>query len=404
MYEAREESLRSFGSAFGAKPASWTYLIAAIVIAVSVAVVLFFTVDISRTITVRGAFQLEEAEVRVRPPKAGFISRCHVRNGEDVKAGDILITIDTPSFLNDGVASTDAEITYLNAQRASVMEQLQGLLPKLEIDKKVWKTNTYSTKRALEHKRAELEHLARSRAEAEARLKGAEADLVEGLGVKSTVFQRRDALDGIDRSILQIEAEIDALLSEVSRLDNDVQRMDIEYQTNKAVLERALSQIQSELVQLQFDASYALKSTISGVVTGSSCKVGEAVAVESAMMIIVPANSKLIGELTIPSSAAGNIENGQRSLIRVDAFPYREFGFVRGIISDASIAVSDPIPLENSTPRYRVVVSLDEQTVRADGVEHKIKPGMEFSADITLDQRTLGEWFLGSLVSGSSGP
>ncbi len=67
------------------------------------------------------------------------------------------------------------------------------------------------------------------------------------------------------------------------------------------------------------------------------------------------------------------------------------------------IAALGATGLPGAEPVYRIVVTLDRQTIRTYGNEHALRAGMVFEADILQDRRRLIEWWLEPLFGVTGG-
>jgi membrane fusion protein len=91
--------------------------------------------------------------------------------------------------------------------------------------------------------------------------------------------------------------------------------------------------------------------------------------------------------------------------LRYAAFPYQKFGHARGVvatISQTTLAATDMAPSRQpprSEPVYRIVVTLQSQTMLAYGEDWRLLPGMEVEADVLLETRRLYEWVLEPLYA-----
>ena len=71
-------------------------------------------------------------------------------------------------------------------------------------------------------------------------------------------------------------------------------------------------------------------------------------------------------------------------------------------ISLNTIAMGDmqrnAVPAQPGDPVYRIRVALDAQEVAAGGREHALRPGMQVSASLVLEHRTLAQWVVAPLA------
>ena len=68
-------------------------------------------------------------------------------------------------------------------------------------------------------------------------------------------------------------------------------------------------------------------------------------------------------------------------------------GVFEGAISDISRVTSDPGNLSDG-PIYRVVVTLEQQTIEAGSNNIELQAGMQFNADIVLEKRRAIDWLV----------
>ena len=100
---------------------------------------------------------------------------------------------------------------------------------------------------------------------------------------------------------------------------------------------------------------------------------------------------------------SSNYFQGQNTRLRYHAFPYQRFGIAQGQIKLVSTHVILPsetdIPGIITVPSYRVVVSLESQTISAYGREMPLRSGMKLDADIVIEQRSLIRWLFDPIFS-----
>lgn len=98
--------------------------------------------------------------------------------------------------------------------------------------------------------------------------------------------------------------------------------------------------------------------------------------------------------------------------MRDDAFPYQKFGQFQGRVREVSLTTVSPAELQavravgghalSDEPVFRVRVRLSQQAATANGQALTFKPGMQLSASLVLEYRTLMEWVLEPLLGMSS--
>jgi len=126
---------------------------------------------------------------------------------------------------------------------------------------------------------------------------------------------------------------------------------------------------------------------------------GMPAAPDQSVLALLPADSRLHAELLVPSAAIGFVAPDQAVKLRFDAFPYQKFGMQHAVLH-AVMQSPEPLrPGENAQPLYRALANLERQSVLAYGVAQPLMAGMQFTADVVVDERSLLEWLLEPLLS-----
>lgn len=106
-----------------------------------------------------------------------------------------------------------------------------------------------------------------------------------------------------------------------------------------------------------WEYKYVLKSSIDGVISFQNVW-GENQFVSAgdiAFSILPTDTSNLVGKLTIPSQNAGKVVIGQRVFIKLDNYPYQQYGMLIGKVTNFSISPDDE-------GNYTVYISLPDGT------------------------------------------
>jgi len=85
------------------------------------------------------------------------------------------------------------------------------------------------------------------------------------------------------------------------------------------------------------------------------------------------------GEILIPQVKSSKVKVGQDVLIKVQSYPYQEYGYLRGKIN----YISD-IPIKDSVFFSRVILTRNEQ----DSVI-RLKPGILADADVITEDQSI---------------
>lgn len=101
----------------------------------------------------------------------------------------------------------------------------------------------------------------------------------------------------------------------------------------------------------------------------------------SVLFSVLPRNNKIIGQVLMPSEGAGKVKIGQPVFIKLNAFPYQEFGKLTGKIKNISL-----IPSES---QYLVIVEIPSGLQSDSGKNLSFGKNMEGQAEIIIEKRRL---------------
>ncbi len=174
-------------------------------------------------------------------------------------------------------------------------------------------------------------------------------------------------------------------------------------------LDRNLASVQAQLTDSESKRRVVITAPISGTPSAVLVDVGQTVDNSRPLLSIVPKDAVLRAELYAPSRAIGFVRPGQNVLLRFQAYPYQKFGHQTGIVESVSRTALTPeeisevgmslAGMSDREPRYRIIVRLPAQTIRAYGAQQPLQAGMLIDADILQEKRRLYEWVLEPLYS-----
>lgn len=107
------------------------------------------------------------------------------------------------------------------------------------------------------------------------------------------------------------------------------------------------------------------------------------------MLLVVPKVVNFEVQLRLPIYGAGKVKKGQKVLVKLDAYPHEEFGFLEGEISEMV-----PVAIDNY---YRANVKLTNGLQTNTGKILPIQPLLQGSAEIMLDEKRLSSRIFGTL-------
>jgi membrane fusion protein len=335
--------------------------------------------------------------VRVAAPQMGTVIKREVTEGQAVKRGDVLYRISSDRAVGSEVegqlASNQSEL-----KRQSLEEQLNRQNSMNEI------SSLQSAQKisALQQQLAQINN---------------ELSIYnEQLRIANDVYKRNQAL--VEEGFISSAVLEDKRNNYLNQLNNQKRLM-----REKTSIQQQLSAAKTELqdAKLKGDNQNAsitqsitdnetqrellVLAPIDGVASAIQADVGQVVNANTVLLSIVPKDAQLEANVYLSSRAIGFIKEGNRVLLRYQAFPYQKFGQHEGeVISISKVALTNNELIEAgilkaTEPMYRVKIKPSSQTIMAYGQQEALQPSMQLEADVLMDTRRLYEWLFEPLFS-----
>ncbi len=393
-------------------------------------------IPIDKVVTAQGKVISQTPTLVVQPLETAIVRAIHVREGQAVKAGDVLAQLD-PTFaaadlgaLAAQVASLQAEVSRMQAEIEGRAFLYSGLDPALALQAAIFAQRQSERNFKLETYRQKIGGLestvTRSLADAEAyRQRRAVAERVEQMRQdleRLQVGSRLNSLAATDnrlemerglanaintaetakRDLAAYMAERDAFeqtwQSDTSqRLAEQIRKLsDARESLNKAQLRR-------QMVELRAEADGTI-NTIARVSVGSVMQSGEA------FITMMPANAAMEIEANISGRDNGFVHEGDPVAIKFDTFPFAiygmAFGKVRVVSADSFTAADEqrtrtgavPLAPGSVEPFFRARITLETIGLHDVPAGFRLVPGMPVMADIKVGQRTMLSYLLGNVL------
>lgn len=407
--------------------------------------------------TAPGKFTADAGVKVVQSLNSGTVSSLFVKAGEMVKAGQVLALLDPKvDLLKADSAKMDLMLNQLQQRR--ILGELGRRVASDEIPEAT--TATASMEKRVEAAQLEAQHskIAVDEAQirqAKASLASADATLeeyVERLAQDEVLVRdaspliSEGAISGqaftqlkdqaiVDEGQLKSQREQIEQLSAGVAAAEEQKRLDIltfkaaRYQDLEAAVGKTYD-LTSQYSQAQRDAALdELRAPVNGRVQSVEIAgLGTVVQAGQTAATIVPSDSPLIVEVDLPSSDVGFLKVGQKTRIKLTAFPFEEYGSIPGKVlsvsptaetnsglsslpdgdshspeipqpqSDASSSKGDGSPVSPPTLFYRVRVQPAQTWLEVQGERHAMQAGMTATVDIETGQRRVLEFFLDPII------
>ena len=211
---------------------------------------------------------------------------------------------------------------------------------------------------------SQLDQLTQEKARLQAEIAGGKAKLQNTVAVS-----RKDWLDKIAANNQKL-AEIDSQLT-------------------KAIVEnnKKIAETDSQISQTQMNLKYQeIKAPTSGTVFELKAKSPGFVASSTEPILKIVPNDKLVAKVFITNKDIGFVKEGMTVDVRIDSFPFSEFGDIKGKL--VSIG-SDALPPDQIYPFYRfpAKVELSSQQLLVSGKNIPLQSGMGINTNIKIRDR-----------------
>ena len=175
--------------------------------------------------------------------------------------------------------------------------------------------------------------------------------------------------------------------------ENNKRIAEIDSQINEQIVEneKQIAQTNSEIRAAEQTIKYQeLKAPVSGTVfdlqagPGFVPKSGQAEALLKIVPDVGPENP-LIAEVYVTNEDIGFVRNGQITDVRIDSFPYSEFGDIKGKVYFVG---SDALPPDEIYQFYRfpVKIELDQQYIKIRDDQVDLQSGMGITVNIKVKE------------------
>lgn len=419
---------------------------------------------IEQVVPATGQLKPEGTVKEVQAPISGVVKSVYVKDGQEVKKGDLLLTFESVATLaelnslnkiraalinenniyrrlmsaSNGITSElnflssnlPAEAAFLLKSRASLVadndllrSQLRNSTPGISggIDEQ---QRLIAARKELESRsnaaQLEVEKIRKQLSQTKVKLK----DTQNGLAIQQQILDKVKTLaeeGGISQlqylnqqqQVQTLRAEIEQLREEEKRLEFDIQRgqeevtntvavtdknvldqiadnkkriAEIDSQFMRIVLEndQRLADVNSRISQTQLNVKYQeLRAPVSGIVFDLQAKNPGFVANPTEKLLQIVPNDKYVAEVFITNKDIGFVREGMKVDVRVDSFPFSEFGDIKGKVINIG---SDALPPDQTYQYYRFParVSLDSQTINSQGRNIPLQSGMSITANIKV--------------------
>ena len=390
------------------------YIVVALVL-IALLWAIFGAVD--RIVVASGKITTTAPLIVMQPFTTSRILKVRVRAGDSVKKGQVLITFD-PAFAKADETSLTQKVAALNAEIARIEAELSGAKtftaapgdgPERQVQAQLFSQRTAQFAAEMAVRDGRLGQIDSQIAEH----KKSFSELGRQLEMAKNVTLLRNRLEA-----QKAGSHLESMMAEKDEIDSDLKLKSTIADTNRLEQQRAetVAERQSYLRQWRADLNQklvtdrqdaaaaseelnkahkmqeltALRAPMDGVVLELAERSEGSVLREAETLItLVPANATLNLEANIPSRDIGYVKVGDPVQIKLEAYPFQQFGTLEGrldVVSPDSLALKEG---ESTTTVFRAQVQLKDTigTIARRGM--RLRPGLVATADIRSGRRTI---------------
>lgn len=358
----------------------------------------------------------------IQPLEASVVKAVLVKDGDRVKAGQVLVELDPTMAVAD---MTSVQEQLKAAQSEEVRTQaLLDLLSKgkllaqvvrgldadlatksqlqsewQDISAKLAKFNAESQRR-----QAEIATVQASIAKLEATVPMAQTREADFTKLVNQGFISGHATQDKTRERVELERDLTtqrARLAEAQASATETEQAKAAYraETQRQLNDR-YAQASTKRIQLSADNSKAeqrerqtqLTAPVAGVIQQLAIhSVGGVVTSAQPLMIVVPDSPTVTAEITIANQDIGFVNAGQMAEVKLETFPYTKYGSVQAKVD---VVTADAVTDEKKGSYYPATLTLSQKDMLIDGKRVNLSPGMNITAEIKTGQRRIIEFLL----------
>lgn len=354
----------------------------------------------------------------VQAATAGIVRNIHVHDGDRVKAGQVLVDLDsTVSGAEESQAARALLAAEIDVARGTaIVDGLSGgaghFVAPAGTPADVADTQRRLVAAQLATIRAEGAGLAAARDQV--RTYDANRPLMDKHLAAITTLADKGYASGL--RLLEVQRQRrseagsrDVAAAQVARGNSEARRYAQQYaQSREAARQSALTDLaraQAEAMMRREELTKArdrsrmqqLRSPVDGTVQQLAVHtIGGVVEPVRPLMVVVP-DDALVMEARVMNRDAGFVRAGQPVSVKLEAFPFTRFGTVPGrIVTISRDAVQD----EKTPPYYVARIALDRRTIEADGRRVPLTPGLSATADVRIGERRIIRYLFDPMDTG----
>lgn len=349
-------------------------------------------------------------ESQISPSRDGRVVKIHVREGDKVRKGQILVELDTERLRNDiarhqrTIQAAETELTNLATTKSLLAKRLASETRKANAELKQAEQELIVAEK---RRTAEIQQHSVTLAAAKATLSRIEKAYQQNAVTASQLEEAGTNVKAAAALVKKASLPVDAGKRNVLRQAVDVLRKEYDVEASKLTTQQQIkreklqaAKLELANVELELRQS-SLTAPIDGTVTSLKTRVGEIANKGQNILELVELNGYRM-DLTVSNDDVGHLQVGMPVRIKLDAYDHQKYGTLEGEI--VFISPDSQLPKQGTAtgPRYIVKVKLHSSRLQRGEHTGRVRLGMTGNAEIITDRENLLSLLLRSLRRGIS--
>ncbi|GAA0731491.1 HlyD family type I secretion periplasmic adaptor subunit [Clostridium oceanicum] len=359
----------------------------------------------------------------------GTIKSINVKEGEDVKKGEVLLTIDDGQFKTDK-SKLENQLEVLKTSKDILQAYKEGKKPDIDVKKfkeskalileklgysktieSIYSIDLENTDMGINDSKEDISKTQKKLSEEEGKLSklrielqnlennqksNANEDANKGEDKKSEIERKKSEIKNSEDRIENIKESIKDKQDNLKIKENNKEKYKLNHKQElekesvnvlNAIEEhkKAIEKVNKQMKEL------IIKSPVDGKIQKSAVNtVGGVLQAGAPIMHIVPKNKELIVEAMILNKDIGFVSKDQKVQLKFDTFDFQRYGTIEGTITKIT---PDAVEINNQS-MYKASIKLSKKDININGKALKFSPGMTVTCDIDTGERRIIDFFI----------
>ncbi|MEM9088572.1 MAG: HlyD family type I secretion periplasmic adaptor subunit [Cyanobacteria bacterium P01_F01_bin.53] len=345
---------------------------------------------------------------KIQPATDGKVEKILIEEGEQVRQGQLLFKLDSELL--------ESEVSRLEKTLKSDQQSLAQVRSLMEKTRQENRAQQESVDASIQAQIATREQAQANTQTSQALVESIDSELAireerlsriatleeQGAISREYVFDLEQGVREQGRTLTQTQGNIEQSLAQIRQIDAEIEQKRAEAQQVSLTAQQSLQKLtmEAETFQSSIDdtrnllkqaqtrlAQSQVRSPSDGMVSSLDIdNMGEFTQPGETLAEIVPDGMPLVLSAIVPPSKAGLIGTGMTTQIKLDAFPYQNYGVLSGkVIAMSPDAKGNP----ETGSGYRVDIALEKDYVMHEQERVQLRIGQTASADIVVRQRRI---------------